>query len=243
MTAQRAAIVTGASSGIGLAITRALVQEGHAVTLTARDADRLEHETQKLRAGGADVQGVPVSLGRDPGAVKRIVDAHRERFGRCDVLVNNAAVATQAPIDEMDGAKIDLQLDVNLRSVVEAYREALPMLRAAAADHRSALVVNTASIAARVPETQLSIYAASKGAMISFTHAMNKELGHEGIKSCAILPGIVATPLTEYLQGTVPAAEMIQPEDVGEVVRMLLRFSPTCVVAEIELQRPGALSW
>ena len=126
-----------------------------------------------LRKSGAHVQAHSANLA-DRDACEGIIRAHREAYGRLDVLINNAAIATEAPIENMRDSRIDLQLDVNVRSVVSAYRAALPLLRAAAQEHRNALVVNTASISARVPVPGLSIYAASKAAVIGFTRAMNK---------------------------------------------------------------------
>ncbi len=69
---------------------------------------------------------------------------------------------------------------------------------------------------------------------------MNKELGGEGIKSCALCPAFVDTPMTDFVKGSVPAEDMIRPEDIAEGVRMLLRVSPACVIPEIIFQRPGA---
>jgi NAD(P)-dependent dehydrogenase (short-subunit alcohol dehydrogenase family) len=242
MTPGRAAVVTGGSSGIGLAIARMLAEEGHALTLVARRPDRLEEAADQLRTSGAQVHTHSANLA-DRDAFEGIIEAHREAYGRLDVLVNNAAIATEAPIEDMPERRIDLQLDVNLRAIISAYRAALPLLRASATEHRNALVVNTASISARIPEPCLSIYAASKAAVIGFTRAMNKELGPDGIKSSVLIPGMVATPLIEHLQNVTPAEEMIQPSDIAEVVRMLLRVGPSCVVAELEIQRPGGVSW
>jgi len=132
-----------------------------------------------------------------------------------------------------------MQLDVNLRSMVLFYRECTDMLRAAGSEHRNALVVNTASIAGKSGQAWLSVYAATKFAVVGFTQAMNKELGGEGIKSCALCPGFVNTAMTDFVKESVAAEEMIQPEDIAETVRCLLRLSPACVVPEIIYQRPG----
>jgi NAD(P)-dependent dehydrogenase (short-subunit alcohol dehydrogenase family) len=238
----RSAIVTGGSSGIGLSIARVLGEEGHGVTLVARRPEPLEAAAESLRSAGVDVLVVPANLG-DADAASLVVAAHEERFGRLDVLVNNAGVGVSAPIAEMTDKRIDLQLDVNLRSVIRFYRAAVPLLRAAAAEHRGALVVNTASASGKAPEALVSVYSASKAAVIAFTHAMNKELGDEGIKSCALCPGFVDTPLIEYAHDKVPPGEMIQPGDVAEIVRALLRLSPFCVVPEVDFQRPGGKIW
>jgi NAD(P)-dependent dehydrogenase (short-subunit alcohol dehydrogenase family) len=113
------------------------------------------------------------------------------------------------------------------------------MLRAAGKEHGNALVVNTASIAGKSGQPWLSVYAATKFGVVGFTQGMNKELGGEGIKSCALCPGFVNTAMTDFLEGAVERDEMIQPEDIAETVRCLLRLSPACVIPEIIYQRPG----
>jgi NAD(P)-dependent dehydrogenase (short-subunit alcohol dehydrogenase family) len=128
---------------------------------------------------------------------------------------------------------------VNLRSIVLFYRESVELLRAAAAEHRNALVVNTSSIAGKSGQAWLSVYSATKHAVIGFTQAMNKELNADGIKSCALAPGFVDTAMTDFVKGSVSPEDMIRPEDVAEGVRFLLRLSPNCVIPEIVFQRPG----
>ncbi len=113
------------------------------------------------------------------------------------------------------------------------------MLRAAGQEHRSALVVNLASIAGKSPQPWMSVYAATKAAVVSYTQSMNKELNGEGIKSVALCPAFVDTDMTDWAKDSVPAEEMIRPEDIAEAVRFLLRVSPACVVPEIVFQRPG----
>jgi NAD(P)-dependent dehydrogenase (short-subunit alcohol dehydrogenase family) len=123
--------------------------------------------------------------------------------------------------------------------VVLFYRECVELLRAAGAEHRAALVVNTASISGKVGEAWLSVYSATKAGVIGFTEAMNKELGHDGIKSCALCPAFVDTPMTDFIKDNVAAQDMIRPQDIAEAVRLLLRVSPACVIPEIIFQRPG----
>ena len=132
-----------------------------------------------------------------------------------------------------------MQLDVNLRAIVIFYRECAEMLRAAGAEHRSALVVNLASIAGKSPQPWLSVYSATKAAVIAYTQSMNKELNGDGIKSTAFCPGFVNTDMTDFVKNSVPAEEMLTPEDIAEAVRFLLSVSPACVVPEIIFQRPG----
>jgi short-subunit dehydrogenase len=233
----RAAIVTGASRGIGYALAEALGEEGHGLTITARKPDTLEQAAAKLRERGFEVQAVVANLAQDEG-VHEVVERHRERFGRLDVLVNNAGVGIGAPANEHQTKFIDLQLAVNVRAIVLFYRECAELLRAAGAEHRNALVVNLASLAAKSPQPWLSVYSATKAAVAAYTVAMNKEFAKHGVKSVAFAPGFVDTDMTDYVKAKVPAEEMLRPSDMAEALRFLLRVSPMCLVPEIVFQRP-----
>jgi NAD(P)-dependent dehydrogenase (short-subunit alcohol dehydrogenase family) len=237
--AERAAMVTGASSGIGLAISEMLGQEGYSVTMAARRPDKLEAAVTGLSEKGYDVTGIAANLG-DEQEIARVVAEHRDRWGRLDVLVNNAGVGIGALVGDLETKRVDLQIAVNLRSIMLFYREAVPLLRVAAAERRSALVVNTASISGKRGEAWLSVYSATKHGVVGWTEAMNKELGGEGIKSTALCPGWVDTPMTDFVKGHVKAEDMIRSEDIAESVRFLLRVSPTCVIPEIMFMQPEA---
>jgi NAD(P)-dependent dehydrogenase (short-subunit alcohol dehydrogenase family) len=236
--AERAAIVTGASSGIGLAIAEMLGAEGHGLTVAARRPEKLEAAAGGLSDKGFDVNVVAAQLTEEEG-VQRVVASHRERFGRVDVLVNNAGVGIGAPVAEIVTKRLDLQIDLNLRSIVLFYRECADLLRAAGAEHRRALVVNTASIAGKHGQAWLSVYSATKAAVIAFSQSMHRELSGEGIKSTALCPGFVDTPMTEFVKGQVDAADMIQPADIAAAVKLLLEVSPACIIPEIQFVRPG----
>jgi NAD(P)-dependent dehydrogenase (short-subunit alcohol dehydrogenase family) len=234
----RAALVTGASSGIGLAIARVLGEEGHGLTVAARRPDKLETAARELRAVGLEVEAVAGNMA-DEDDVARVVAAHRDRWGRLDVLVNCAGVGVGAPVADMQTKRVDLQLDVNLRAPVLFYRETVDLLRAAGAEHGNALVVNLSSISGKSGQAWLSVYSATKAGLIGFTQAMNKELNGDGVKSVAFAPGFVDTPMTEFVQESVRPEDMIRTADIAEAVRFLLRLSPKCVVPEIVFQRPG----
>ncbi|HEV2813710.1 MAG TPA: SDR family oxidoreductase [Solirubrobacteraceae bacterium] len=234
----RAAIVTGASSGIGFAVARLLGEEGWGVTLAARRPEKLEAAHDELKNAGHDVQQVSGNLGMEED-IKLVVDAHREKYGRCDLLMNNAGVGIGEAVGDLTTKKVDIQINTNFRSIPLFYREAIDMLRAAGAEHRNALVVNTSSLSGKQGEAWLSVYSATKHAVIGFTQAMNKELAADGIKSCALCPGFVDTPMTDFVKGMVPAEDMITTEDIAESVRFLLKMSPGCVIPEIVFQRPG----
>jgi NAD(P)-dependent dehydrogenase (short-subunit alcohol dehydrogenase family) len=238
---QRAAIVTGGSSGIGLAIARVLGEEGYALTVAARRPDKLAEAAEGLRNQGYEVLDVAATLSEEE-AVKQVVAAHRERYGRLDVLVNNAGVGFGAPVGEIQTKRLDMQLDVNLRSIVLFYRECADLLRAAGAEHKSAQVVNTSSISGKSGQPWLSVYSATKAAVIGFTQAMNKELSGDGVKSCALCPAFVDTPMTDFAKESgVPAEAMMRPEDIAEAVRLLLKVSPACIIPEIVFERPGEI--
>jgi NAD(P)-dependent dehydrogenase (short-subunit alcohol dehydrogenase family) len=236
----RAAIVTGASRGIGLALAEVLAQEGHGLTISARKPDTLEATAEALRAKGFDVESVAGNM-NDEAAIAEVVRRHKERYGRLDVLVNNAGVGVGAPAGEQRTKFVDLQLDVNLRAIILFYRECFELLRAAGTEHGNALVVNMASVAGKFPQGWLSVYSATKSAVIGYTTAMNQELAGDGIKSTAFCPGFVDTDMSEFVKDSVPAEEMVKTADIAEALRFLLRVSPTCVVPDIVFQRPGAV--
>jgi NAD(P)-dependent dehydrogenase (short-subunit alcohol dehydrogenase family) len=234
---KRAAIVTGASSGIGLAIARMLADEGHSVTMAARRPDKLHEAVAVLAADGLDVHPVAANMS-DESDIQRVVREHRDRYGRLDVLVNNAGVGIGSPAGDIDTKRLDMQLAVNLRATVLFYRECLAMLRVAADEHANALVINMSSISGKRGQPWLSVYSATKAGIVGFTEAMNKELGGQGIKSTALCPAFVDTAMTDFAKEHVPAEKMIRAEDIAEAVRYLLKTSPPCVIPEIIFQRP-----
>jgi NAD(P)-dependent dehydrogenase (short-subunit alcohol dehydrogenase family) len=234
----RAALVTGGSSGIGLAIARMLGKQGYGLTVSARRPDKLDDAVKTLTDEGIDAHAVADNMGDEEG-VKQVVAAHRDRFGRLDVLINNAGVGIAGPIADAETKKLDMQLNVNLRGVYLTLRECIPMLKEAGAEHRKALVVNTASIAGKVGAPGLAAYAATKGAVVSLSQSAHGELAGDGIQVTAFCPGFVATPMTDWVEGHVPKDQMIQPEDLAHAVEFLLATSPACIVPEIQFIRPG----
>jgi NAD(P)-dependent dehydrogenase (short-subunit alcohol dehydrogenase family) len=234
----RAALVTGGSSGIGLAIARMLGKQGYGLTVSARRPDKLDDAVKTLTDEGIDAHAVAANMGDEEG-VKQVVAAHRDRFGRLDVLINNAGVGIAGPIADAETKKLDMQLNVNLRGVYLTLRECIPMLKEAGAEHRKALVVNTASIAGKVGAPGLAAYAATKGAVVSLSQSAHGELAGDGIQVTAFCPGFVATPMTDWVEGHVPKDQMIQPEDLAHAVEFLLATSPACIVPEIQFIRPG----
>ena len=130
-----------------------------------------------------------------------------------------------------------MQLDVNLRAVYLTARECIPMLKQAGAEHGKALMANTASIAGKYGQGWLAAYSATKFGVVGLSQALHKELASEGVQVTALCPGFVATAMTDWVEG-VTREEMIQPEDIAEAIRYLLRTSPACIVPELQFIRP-----
>ncbi len=235
---ERAAIVTGASRGIGYALAETLGDKGYGLTITARKPEGIEQAANQLRERGAEVDHVAGNMA-DEDAIREVVSRHRERYGRLDVLVNNAGLGIGAAAGEGQTKHIDLQLDVNLRAIILFYNECAEMLKAAGAEHKQALVVNLASIAGKNPQPWLSVYSATKAAVVGYTQAMNKELNGDGVKSVAFCPAFVDTDMTEFVRGQVPQEEMLKTSDIAQALSFMLSVSPACVVPEIIFQRPG----
>jgi NAD(P)-dependent dehydrogenase (short-subunit alcohol dehydrogenase family) len=224
---ERVALVTGGSSGIGLAIARALAEDGFALTLAARTPEKVEAAATELGALGvtADVS--------DEDDCARIVDEHRARFGRLDVLVNSAGVGIAGPIDELSPKRLSLQLDVNLRGLMLVTAAALPLLR-----ESRGLIVNLASIAGTMGTPLLPVYGAAKAGVIQFTTSLNRGEQEHGVRATAISPGFVDTPMTDW--NPVPKEQMIRPEDCAEIVRLLLRLSPYARIPHVVVERLGS---
>jgi NAD(P)-dependent dehydrogenase (short-subunit alcohol dehydrogenase family) len=232
-------LITGGSSGIGLAVARALGQDGFGITVSARRPDKLEQAAAELRDEGLEVLAVAANMA-DEEDIRRMVAAHQEQFGRLDLLMNNAGVGIGGAIADAETKKLDMQIDVNLRAVYLVTREAIPMLKTAGANG-GAMIVNTASIAGKRPQGWLAAYSATKAGVIALTEATAKELAEDGVRCTAICPGFVDTAMTEWIKNEVPPSEMIQPQDVAEIVRCVLRLSPACIVPEVMMIRPQEL--
>jgi NAD(P)-dependent dehydrogenase (short-subunit alcohol dehydrogenase family) len=224
---ERAGLITGGSSGIGLAIARALKDEGFALTLAARTRERLETAAADLGAHAV------VANVADPADCALVVEEHRERHGRLDVLVNSAGVGIGGTIDQLSAKQVSVQLDVNLRGLMLVTSAALPLLREA-----RGLIVNLASIAGTMGTPPLPVYGAAKAGVIQFTNSLNRGEQDHGVRATAISPGFVDTPMTDW--NPVPKDQMIRPQDCAEVVRMLLRLSPYARIPHLVIERIGS---
>ena len=225
----RSALVTGGSSGIGLAVARMLRQEGYELTLAARTLGRLEAAAQELSA-----EIVQTDVTKEDDCV-RLVAAHAARWGGLDVLINSAGVGIAGLIGDTSTKHWDLQQSVNLRGAFLVTRESLPHLRTS-----RGYVVNLASIAGTVPAPGLAAYGAAKSALISLSRSLDREEAHHGVRVTALCPGFVDTPMAQW--SGIPGDEMIRPEDCAELIRSLLRLSPHARVPVVVMERADALA-
>jgi NAD(P)-dependent dehydrogenase (short-subunit alcohol dehydrogenase family) len=221
------ALVTGGSSGIGFAIARMLRDEGYEVTLAARTREKVEAAAAELGA-----HAVTANMGSEEDCV-RAVSEHRARYGGLDVLVNSAGLGIAGTVDGLKTKHIDLQLGVNLRGLLLVTREAIPLLR-----ESKGWVFNLASIAGTAPTPGLTVYGATKAAVIALTRSQNLELEAAGVRAVAICPGFVDTAMAEW--SGLATDEMITPDDCAEVVRMCLRLSPNARIPLVVIERVGS---
>lgn len=236
----RAALVTGGSSGIGLAIAAALAAEGYDVTVAARGAERAEAAARSLRDAGGSGAAITADVS-DAATVAGLLAEHRERAGRLDVLVNAAGYGGPvADLDELDERRLERILDTNLRSAVLVTRAALPMLRAAGREHAGALLVNVSSYGALHGMRGAAAYSAAKAGVLRLGEALGLDLASDGVRVTTLCPSVTDTPMARAAwSGRLAPDEMLDPRDAGEVVRFLLRVSSACAVPEVALLRTG----
>jgi NAD(P)-dependent dehydrogenase (short-subunit alcohol dehydrogenase family) len=223
----RSALVTGGSSGIGLAIARMLREEGHELTLASRTREKVE-----AAAGELGAHAVAADMSKEEDCV-RVVAEHVERFGGMDVLVNSAGIGILGTVESLQAKQIDLQLGVNVGGLLLASRESIPHLK-----RSRGWVINIASIAGTIPTPGLTVYGATKAAVIALTRSQNAELEDDGVRAIALCPGFVDTAMAQW--SGIPSDEMIRPEDCAEVVRMCLRLSPYARIPQVVIERAGS---
>jgi short-subunit dehydrogenase len=222
----KSALVTGGSSGLGLALARMLRDEGYDLTLVARRPEPLEEAAIELGA-----LAVAANLG-DADECVRVVAAHAEQHGGMNVLVNSAGLGIMGSFANQDTKRIGLQLDVNLRATMIVTREALPHLRVV-----SGHVITLASIGGTIPAPGLAVYGATKAALIALTNSINREEAEHGVRATAISPAFVATRMTDWTG--IPAEKQIQPDDIAALARTVLHLSPQARVPNIVVERLG----
>lgn len=226
------ALVTGATAGIGRAITFALGREGYAVGVCARSASSVQSLLADLTRAGISAAGREADVA-DPVAVAALVGHVTRRLGPVDVLINNAGIGYLKPFAELTLEEWDHTMATNLRSMYVVTREVLPGMRS----RSHGAVINIASLAGKNAVVGGTAYAASKHAVLGFTKSLLLEVRKEGVRVAAICPGSVST---EFGKGrTVPKISregVLAPEDVAEAVVATLRLPERALMSEIDLR-------
>ncbi|MGV9482725.1 SDR family NAD(P)-dependent oxidoreductase, partial [Gordonia aichiensis] len=240
-TASKSALITGASRGIGLGIANRLAQQGYSLTITARDADRLNAVATDLRALGApEVVAVAADMADEDG-IARLLAEHADRYATLAALILNAGVGTAGALADSSMKRFDKTVAVNVRAPLQLVQGALPMLRAAAAADpaHGAKVVALSSITGVYAEAGLAVYGAAKAAMISLLATLNAEESGNGVTATAIAPAYVDTDMSAWIHDRIPPERMLAVNDVVEMVDSLLRLSARAVVPTIVMSRAG----
>lgn len=222
----RAALVTGAGVGIGNGIARALAAAGARVAVHyGSSADGAERLVAEIRGGGGDAFAIQADL-RRAAECERIVEAAAGTFGGLVILVNNAGVTKTGDITEFSEADYDSVFDLNMKGYFFCARAALPHLRRA----NGAAILNITSVHGSGGFPGHAVYAATKGAIISFTRTLAIDLAPEGIRVNALAPGIIEVPryfaasdyTTEFGNSMVPLGRVGTPGDVGAIAAFIL---------------------
>jgi len=222
--AGKVAIVTGGTRGIGLAIARLLAEDGASVVVSGRDAARLEAAVKELESLGAPAMAVAADAAKREDA-DRLVEATRERFGRVDVLVNNAGITRDQLLVRMKDDDWDQVLDTNLRGVFLMTRAVGKVMMR----QKSGRIINIASTAGAMGNPGQVNYSAAKAGVIGLTKAAGRELAHWNILVNAVAPGLIETDMAasipaearEAMLQQVPLKRIGQGREVAEVVRFL----------------------
>ena len=224
------ALVTGSTRGIGRAIAAALVGRGARVAVSGRTEPAVRSASEELtHQGPGEAFGVRCDV-RDPAACRALVDRTVERFGRLDVLVNNAAVGFFAKVHEMEDSEWDAQIRTNLDAVFHCSKAAVPHLIAGG----GGWIVNMGSMAGRNAFSGGAAYNATKWGLLGMSEAMMEDLRHDGVRVTCVLPGSVDTDFMGASRGD--TSWKLTPDDVARAVLDLLDFPPHALPSRIELR-------
>jgi NAD(P)-dependent dehydrogenase (short-subunit alcohol dehydrogenase family) len=224
----RVIIVTGASDGIGFATAARLAAEGVRVVMLARRGDHLAAAAERLRAEGGDIETACLDVA-DTGALDRLIVDVAARHGRLDGLVNNAAKSSMGALTEVEDEEWRRTFAVNADAPFVATRAALRIM----IPQRSGSIVNIASTNGRRAMTGMSVYSATKAALIHFSKVAAMEAAPHNVRVNALAPGMVMTPsnqvffasqpeILDAVAATIPAKRGAQPEEIAGAIRFLL---------------------
>lgn len=209
-------IVTGGSSGIGLATAERFAKAGCRVVICGRDAGRLQSAAESLSTLAGEVASVTLDVG-EPNAGRRLVEFALEQFGRVDVLVNNAGTAPLAPAHDMSDEDFEATLATNIRGVFGTSKAVWPIMK----KQGGGAIVNVSSLSASDPFAGLGVYGASKAWVELYTQATAEEGREHNIRVFAVAPGAVDTPLLQGLFPDIPMEVRLGPGEVAELIGRL----------------------
>jgi 3-oxoacyl-[acyl-carrier protein] reductase len=222
------AVVTGASRGIGRAIAEALAKEGMRLVLGARTPGPLE---EAARALGGETATVAGDVG-DESVASRLIETAVGRFGRLDVVVNNAGIGHHGRLEDMEPAEFDRVYRTNVRGPFLLMKAAIPVMRR----QKSGTLVSLASLAGRNPVPMRSAYAATKWAMIGLSRSVLQEVRKDGIRVIILEPGSTLTEFGHDPAKMAQAEKLVRPEDVAAVLVAALKLPDRATVSEIEIR-------
>ncbi len=213
--AEHVILITGASSGIGLATAHRFAREGFQILMTARNADKLRQAAEPLlRTFPASRIQTCVADLNDPRSPQRIVEQMQREFSRIDILVNAAGYASSIPFDQISAAEFDLTMNTNVRGLFFLTQAVWPIM----ARQRGGIIVNVSSLAAVDPFPGFSVYGSSKAWVDLFTKALAQEGRAAGIRAYSIRPGAVDTPMLRGLFPDFPADQTVSADEVAEAI-------------------------
>lgn len=240
--ADRVAVVTGATSGIGAATARRLASDGASVALVGRREERLRDLTAELRdASQADVIRITADVS-DRDAVERAAGSIRDKLGRVDLVVANAGVMLPAPFEEAETAEWDRMIDTNVRGLLATGRAFTPDLLAAAAEGAPADLVHVGSVGGHQTFPNYAVYGATKAAVAHLTRNLRAELGPRGVRVKDVEPGLVRTELGDQTSDTGIRDSLatwrdeigaLPPEDIADAIAFAVAAPPRVNVAEL----------
>ena len=217
-------IITGAAQGIGAATAEKFAREGAIVIVCDRRADAIDEVVARCQAIGAQAAGFVVDV-TQRAQIDAMVDAVQERFGRIDVLVNNAGITQDARLVKMTNEQFDAVIDVNLRGVFHAAQAVAPLM----IEQGSGVILNASSVVGLYGNFGQTNYAASKFGVIGFTKTWSRELGPKGVRVNAVAPGFIDTPILksipekvlQHMREQVPLHRLGRPEEIANVYAFL----------------------
>jgi len=232
------AIVTGGSRGIGRAISVALAGEGAAVVLAARSVDALREAAELIRRAGGRAETIATELA-DEESIRHLVRETQARFGRLDILINNAGITHSAKLEETRTEDLDRCWTINARAPFLLCREALPLLRQAPAG----FIINISSVVGVKGYPLQSAYTASKHALRGMTMSLAEELRGTNIRVHVVCPGAVDTGMVGNVRPDIKREELIGPDEIAELVLYLVTQKGNAVVDELHIRRAAAAPW